>query len=440
MSVGRLPAVVEIQDLGDLSGSPAIASGGQCVGIWRVPAEPGSLFKRYTPEAAWKADPACLDRLIAQPSLLADAADRDLVAQATAWPTSRVVDGRRTVGVLMPEAPSRLRATWRSKRARSSPERHEPLAVDYLAKPNKYLGTLQIPAQTAADRVAICAMLAKIAALLERCGIVYADWSYSNAFWQPTDHVAYLIDLDGCSYGPREHVVTPNFDDPLTPHPMPVDCYVDRYRAALLVARCLTGHRDVSDVLEALDSMNGAAPETLLRILNASIRTGRPTLASLAAALNGLATTVPPAVTNASGVVGWRPAHPHKVPPGRAQAWRPAGRTSKTNPVPVQGRAAGANTTARPANTTSVIRPAQVVTPTAPVVSAGASSFYGPGSSARAAVPVPPTTAPPRPAPLERASSQYDTRTPSVLAIVGIIGVVLVVLLCCLAAVIDFIR
>lgn len=281
-----LPPVVELSRLGALTGAPAFTGGGQCRGVWRVPECSGALFKWYDDQTAADAGDDRLDALIAERTRLT-VAERRLVHRHTAWPVSRVTDGGRTVGVVLPAAPEGLSYTWYSPRARRRHGRHEPLIVDYLAKPNSYLQQRGIPAQSAADRLAVCAALSGVAALLERRGLVYADWSYTNAFWHPVTHLAYVIDLDGCSYGPRGHVLTPNFEDPLTAPPADVDGYVDRYRAALLIARCLTAVRDPAAVAHLLGAMGGGLPATLLRMLLAGDRTQRPSLGDLARAVAG---------------------------------------------------------------------------------------------------------------------------------------------------------
>lgn len=305
-------SVLLLARLGDLGGAPAFEGGGESTGIWRVPAMPGYLFKRYTAEVARTVDAHRLDQLAAQPAALHGGTDRAL-ARSVAWPHARVVDAaRRTVGVVIPEVPDRFLVTWRSPRARAGdPDNHTPLYVDYLAQPNWYLSERGIPEQGAADRVALCSALAGVAALLERCGIVYADWSYSNAFWHPVDHTVFLIDVDGASYGSRPYVQTVNFDDPLTPPGRPVDTYTDRYRAALLIARCLTARREVGEVLTALRVMSGAPPAVLLAILTARDRTARPGLTALADAFGaavpaGSASRGAGAV-DATGVLRWEP-------------------------------------------------------------------------------------------------------------------------------------
>jgi hypothetical protein len=272
------------------------------------------LFKQYTEQTRKEADPRCVDRLVAQPRLLTDT-DRTIAEKSIAWPASRVVDGDATVGVLVPEAPEDLKVLVRRRGSRTRSLRSERLDIDLLAKPNLYLARRGIPTQSFADRYVMCSRLIRIARLFERLHIVYADWSYSNAFWHPVDHRVYLIDLDTCSYGPRKHVETSGFEDPLTPLGLDVDTYLDRYRAALLVSRCLTGERDVDVVRWTLATLDGPAPDMLLRILTAAAREDRPSLTDLATSFDQTTGPFaePPTVPTTerahtgSGVSGWRP-------------------------------------------------------------------------------------------------------------------------------------
>ncbi|GAA0955714.1 hypothetical protein [Virgisporangium aurantiacum] len=271
-----------LHDLRVETAAPAYAGGGECAGLYRLTDYPGLLFKLYNGQSERDAEAHRIDRLVAQPDRLTDPCDRALAMESIAWPVSRVVDGDRTIGVLLPEAPSDLKVPIRYRGSRTRSVRFERLDVDLLAKPNSYLVRRGIGRQTPADRYVICHRLAQIAYLFARLGIVYADWSYSNAFWHPVDHRVFLIDVDTCSYGPRRHVETSGFEDPLTPLGLDVDTYLDRYRAALLISRCLTGERDVDVVRWALAMMPGPVPDILTRMLIAPNREQRPSLTALA--------------------------------------------------------------------------------------------------------------------------------------------------------------
>jgi hypothetical protein len=330
MRASSLPAVVPLSALGSLSPKPLIEAAGQSVGIWRVPHQPGYLFKRYNALVACEINANDLDRLVAQPAAL-PLADNRLVTEATAWPTSRVIENGQTVGVVMPEAPAELIVSWRAPKVKKNADRHDRLPVDYLAKPNSYLTARGIPQQSAANRAELSAHLTRIAELFERYGIVYADWSYANAFWHPTAHTIFLIDIDGSSYRPRKHVKTLNFEDPLTPYPEPVDTYVDRYRAALLIARILTGNREMSEVLAALRVMRSPAPELLVRMLTVRTREERPSLQELANAFGR-----PPGVSD-TGVIDWRAPKGQSTPrlgPVYNGATRPARRPARQSAAP----------------------------------------------------------------------------------------------------------
>lgn len=331
MNPQPIPPLIELSVLGTFFSGPDFPAAGESDGIWRIPSWPGHLYKRFNADAARKLNPATLDRLIAEPATLSGA-DQDLIAESTAWPVGRVVDGGRTVGVVMPEAPDTFAVSWLAK-SRTDPNRHSPLKVDYLAKPDAWLASRGITRQSAADRAATCLSLARVACLLERCNIVYADWSYTNAFWQPDLHTVFVFDIDGCSYGPRKHVFTPNFEDPLTPNGQPVDAFTDRYRVALLLARMLTGLRTVTEVHAALGQMRDAVPATLLEMLTAGERTARPSLADL---VSRFGAPVPGGRSpDATGVVTWRsppkinrPGRPTRppvtnAPPAGPQGWRP---------------------------------------------------------------------------------------------------------------------
>ncbi|MEQ4305125.1 hypothetical protein ABNF97_27720 [Plantactinospora sp. B6F1] len=334
MTATRFPAVVEIGQLGRLPDTP-LANGGQCEGVWVVPAAPSLLFKKYTLEVRRQTDSAALDRLIAEPSAMSRD-QRRLVETATAWPSSRVTDGGDTVGVLLPRAPDAFTVAWRSPTDVENPARRTTLEIDLLAKPDRFLTQRAIPAQPAAERATMCTTLARIAALFEERGLVYADWSYANAFWQPVKHEVFLLDIDGCSFGPRDYVITPNFDDPKTPPGTKVDNYTDRYRAALLIARCLTTVRDVEPLTAALSAMSGAAPATLRRILVEARRDARPPLAELAAAFTGTMSPAPSTrPQDTTGVVDW-------------VEWSPS--VKRTKPAPQQTRPARATaSTSQPA-------------------------------------------------------------------------------------------
>jgi hypothetical protein len=351
MSYVTIPPIVEVSQLGVLSDTPDFKPAGESLGVWRTPSFPGYLFKRYNADASKKVNSSILDRLVQQPHVLSDPAEAAFLAASTSWPVSRITEHQRTVGVMMPEAPPSMSVSWLRRSFTNPTTEHSPLPIDYLAKDNTWLAIRGIPRQSAADREALCSSLVRVACFLEQCGLVYADWSYANAFWQPYEHTVYVFDLDGCSYGPRAHVFTSEFEDPLTPDPDPVDTYTDRFRVALLVGRILTESRSQPEVKVALGRMTGRVPRTLLDMLTgAGDRTARPSLTQLALDLGAPVPQIQP--SDPTGVNGWRgrgghtpPKRPNNAPsPPTAPGWRPrrdykGGRP--VNPAPGNGGSHG---------------------------------------------------------------------------------------------------
>lgn len=262
------------------------------------------LFKQYRPGTCGPADDDRLDRLIAFPRRLA-AEDLARLRSASCWPVSRVVENGLMVGVLVPRAPDKFSAALCSLTGIGDAK---PLAIDWLAKDSRQQAQRGLPATTFEQRIKVCRDIVAVAAILEREGIVYGDWSYANALWSVSDFSGYLIDVDGCSFGPRPWVATPNWEDPLTSPGTPLDANTDRYRVAVMIARCLTGKRDVGDALETVRelSVDAGRPEigrVLTNAINAHSRLSRPSMEII---LQSLADE--PADTGAAGnVVGWRP-------------------------------------------------------------------------------------------------------------------------------------
>jgi hypothetical protein len=294
---------------------------GQSRKVCTLANHPGWLIKEY-----WSEMPASeverLDRLIGLPASMGPP-ERALVETSTSWPVARVVDGPRTVGVCLPTAPASFFAPLRSVNGN---KRRKEVRIDLLALSDDRIGRLGLAAPTLPDRIAVCATLGAVGALLERHGLVYLDWSYGNAFWGCTTRGAYVIDVDGCSFGPRLQIETPGWMDPLVPRQTMAGNGVDRYRLALLVARCLTAERDLPAVCDAVDRL-AAAPSTadvgrhLIGALTAGHMTDRPSLRALAEVLAAAASPVPrqrygspDRELTASGVIGWRPVGPR---PGR---------------------------------------------------------------------------------------------------------------------------
>jgi hypothetical protein len=230
-----------------------------------------------------------LDRLIQLPKQMT-ASEKALVDAHTSWPAARVVDAREvTTGVLMPLAPEIFRTTWQLPSGR---ERRDWLAVDVLALTEDRQIQIKLSPQSLPKRIRICASIAAVGALLERSGLVYLDWSYANVFWSIRNHSAYVIDLDSCSFGPRPQIESPNWADPLVPLGLDADSESDRYRMALLVARCLTGIRaDTAELRSALNHLGshggaiGQVAHLLMETLNARRLSERPSISELSDAL-----------------------------------------------------------------------------------------------------------------------------------------------------------
>ena len=212
----------------------SLGSGGEASGVHRMaPPYDDWVFKKYakpTPSGP-------LAQLIAYPDRLGPA-DLEIVNRHIAWPVAQVEEERgSSVGVIMPAAPSKY---WTTFDLLGKPK-HQLLELDHLARDAGKQQNIGLPPQTMNDRIRVCAWITSIAALLERSGMVYLDWSFANVLWSTEDHSAYLIDIDSTTFGPRQQIGTHMFDDPLVPMKSTAGLEVDRYRVALLVAWCLTG-------------------------------------------------------------------------------------------------------------------------------------------------------------------------------------------------------
>jgi len=170
--------------------------------------------------------------------------------------------------------------------------RHKALEIDVLALTGQRQAQIKLPSQSLGDRLTVCSSIAAVGALFERYGLVYLDWSYANVLWSLFDHSAYVIDLDGCSFGPCLQIHSPNWEDPLRPRGLEAGNESDRYRVALLVARCLTGIRaDLANTMDSLDrlsSYNEAmhhVVELLAQALYTENTKERPPVTTLKAAL-----------------------------------------------------------------------------------------------------------------------------------------------------------
>jgi hypothetical protein len=277
-----LPPTIAVGDLGAF-GTPVSEDAGEAKAIYPLTKHPEYLFKWYKKPMS---DPAAgnLNDLIYLP-LAASDADRAIIGGSTSWPVAAVTDQGRTVGCVIPLAPEKFRAEFRSP---GTPPAKKLLEIDFLAKEPDALVRRGLPPIDLEGRIAVCRHIVAVADLLARHGLVYSDWSYSNAFWSITDRAVFVIDIDGCTPLQKSNVYQPNWDDPYTRREMPADASTDRYRVALLVARCVTGERERDRALHALLGFNRPAlAEVLLDSLLSTDRNARPPLATVATVLGG---------------------------------------------------------------------------------------------------------------------------------------------------------
>lgn len=351
----RPPAVIPVTELGTL-GDNLGNNNGESRRVCLVPGFPAWIYKEYRAKLSG-ADVQRLDRLIGLPESMVKP-DRDLARSHASWPASRVVNGQGSVGVLIPLAPDSYKADLETRPGRT---KSKMLEVDLLAQPEDQQVKLKLPAQSLGDRISVCASIARVGALLERHGLVYLDWSYANVFWCWRDHSAFIIDMDGCSFGRRPQIETPNWADPLVPRGRKAGNETDRYRLALLIARCLTSER--GDPLKARTALNSLrmhsesvekAVEVLIRALSARTAAERPSMADMSAALDVADGLPASSRSGAGGVTHWKAVNRPK-PTGTG-----AGRTATgskrvpgtTKPAPdvvtVSANPAGPTGSARP--------------------------------------------------------------------------------------------
>ncbi|MFJ3301680.1 hypothetical protein ACIPSA_00915 [Streptomyces sp. NPDC086549] len=244
-------------------------------------AGPDLLFKRYK-AALDSTDARRLDRLVAfgRSDAAAGRPTREVLLSRTSWPVARVTNHTTaTVGCLIPLAPDTFRSPSGGYRE-----------IDTLARPDRRLARGGIP-PTPEQRITACRSLVGIAAALEQRKLVYSDWNYANAFWSPADYSVHLIDMDGCAEDTGPDIHQPGWEDPLARQGAAADLYTDRYRVALLTARCLTGTRNLAELLHTLTDPPPGVPrnaaELLLDMLWATDREARPRSSTLLAALSG---------------------------------------------------------------------------------------------------------------------------------------------------------
>jgi hypothetical protein len=368
--------------------------------VHEIDGHPGWLAKLYRSPLS-DASAATLQKLVYLPTVMS-LPDQDVVDSRISWPVARIIEGGRVLGVVMAKAPDRFFA--RLKQFSGGYGDEAPLLLDWLVTTDDACAKRGIrPAAPEVRQRAMRELLA-VGALFARHGIVYADWSYGNAFWEQGTGAAFVIDMDTCGIGSRAWIESHGWEDPLFPESRrrPLTLYSDRYKLAVLTVRCLTGERQ--DPLAAHRTLVGLTGETPLsellgRALTARRPEDRPAPHELYAALGGAAGPGGPGVAESAGpgnVVG-------TVQVGRVSAGAPA--ASAPAPAPVSPEVGPA-----PGNVTGSVNLRGRVRPPAPAVVPQTVQPPPPPIP----VPTPPTT-PPAPS-IPPAPSVPPTPQPSVQA------------------------
>ncbi|MGP4009191.1 hypothetical protein [Streptomyces sp. 4N124] len=193
------------------------------------------VFKRYHDDV--RIIPAAMQRLIDWPASL-KVRDRRLLDARAAWPRNQVLDGHRTVGVLLPLAPAHayfLRSTDGKRALRELQHLvHAERAV--------HAGVAPICLQY---RIKLMQDLIELLLLFEQHEIVHGDINGRNVVWSKPAWRrggVYLLDCDGCQLGDTPVMSVrrsaPQWRDPDRPQSGP-DLDSDRYGLALVMARAL---------------------------------------------------------------------------------------------------------------------------------------------------------------------------------------------------------
>jgi hypothetical protein len=287
------PAEVPASDV-DVRSAVIAENRGESSVIYEIGGHQGWLAKRYKRSLSSERQQA-IDEIITLPGKMTDH-DRGIVDETVAWPVARITEGPETVGVILAKAPDQF---FYDANVTGGRTRRIAVTVDHLAASDELYRRLGMPPPTLGDRLAIVHELVTVGDLLERRGLVYGDWSYSNAFWSPASHRAFVIDVDSCGFGSRVWVESNAWDDPLVQSGSVLTTYTDRYKLILLATRCLTGSRGRGpEALAALPpAIRGSALDQVLRQgLTASTLAARPSMPDL---LRALAET-----TTSAGVKG----------------------------------------------------------------------------------------------------------------------------------------
>jgi len=171
------PRTVPLRDVEGHGASAVIArDNGESSVIHEAPGQPRWLVKRYKSSA--RVGHIALDDLIELPGQMTPT-DLALVDRSVAWPVARVVDGYRTVGTIMARADDIF--SWNLSLLQGR-KRRRTIEVDLLANPDRAIERLGLPVPTPELRLAAMREIVAVAALFERQGLVYGDWSFANAF------------------------------------------------------------------------------------------------------------------------------------------------------------------------------------------------------------------------------------------------------------------
>jgi DNA-binding helix-hairpin-helix protein with protein kinase domain len=233
-------------ELADLAASARVAEGGHGT-VFRLARPSGTLLKLYHRGVGVLS--AELGRLIDLPSRSADAGR---VAALTAWPSGRVFDRGRCVGLLMPEAPARFATTLAG--------RDRLLELQFLLYPRRAMWA-EMVLPTGEERRALAVGYLRLFDVLHRNDVVVGDVSMRNLLWTVAGGPAVLaIDCDGFRLVGRPPAVRPadtaGWADPACPREVTLD--TDRYKLALLVLRVLLGnHRVAPEDVRARPMLRG---------------------------------------------------------------------------------------------------------------------------------------------------------------------------------------
>jgi DNA-binding helix-hairpin-helix protein with protein kinase domain len=259
--------------LADLTAAAKIADGGQGR-VFRLADPAGTLLKLYHPGIAVLPDE--LGRLI-------DLGRGDLRAAPLAWPSGRVFDGGRCVGLLMPEAPARF--------VTSIAGRRRLLELQFLLYPRRAMwADLALPTDT--ERRRLAAAYVELFQDLHTAGVMIGDVSMRNLLWTLADGPAvFAIDCDGFRLTGRPPAVRPagtaGWGDPARPCEVTVD--TDRYKLALVTLRVLLGDHAVTpeDVCGKPSAWRSLGPSLTALARHAAEPGSRPAAECWLAAIGG---------------------------------------------------------------------------------------------------------------------------------------------------------